>query len=159
MAKTRLLTWKQRARKAKQAAQRSSAQKKSWIEKLGPETREQISIIEELLLQPWFKGIDWEHYPAEGKRDEFNSWLFKKMGGQKDRPDFRIFEARGGFNGFWFEYKQTGTKLFKPDGTPYAAVKPQWEFLLRMQAKLNVKIALIEGPENAINAIKNYLSL
>lgn len=132
---------------------------KSWLEYLGVETREQMSIIEELQLQPWMKDIDWEHYPAESKRDGFNAWLYKKMGGQKNIPDFRFHERRGTYNGFWFEYKKTGTKLFKVDGSPYADIKPQWDYLLRMEKKLGIKIAVIESPEKAIQAIKEYLQL
>lgn len=157
----KMQTWKMRRRAAQQAEKRAekAAQRKPWIEYLGAETREQISIIEELTLQAWMKDIDWEHYPAEGKRDEFNAWLFKKMGGKKNIPDFRIHEPRGGFNGFWFEYKKTGTKLFKADGSPYADIKDQWEYLVRMKEKLNLHVAVIESPEKAVKAIYEYLQL
>lgn len=160
MAK-RIQTFKMRQRAAKQAARREEVKKarKPWIEYLGAETREHISIIQELELQAWFKGVDWEHYPAEGKRDEFNAWLFKLMGGKRNVPDFRIHEARGGFNGFWLEYKKTGTKIFKADGTPYADIKDQWDYLLRMRDKINVKIDIVESPEKAVKAIYEYLQL
>lgn len=155
----RLASWKTRARQKKQEEAKAAKKSKPWIEYLGAETREQISIIEELLLHPWFKDIDWEHYPAEGKRDAFNAWLFTKMGGKSNIPDFRIHELRGGYNGLWMEYKKTGTKLFKADGTPYADIKEQWDYLLRMQEKMNVKIAIVESPEKAIQTIKDYLHL
>lgn len=161
MAKPRLKTWKARRRAVQQAeskATKRAGEKKSWIDMLGQETREHISIVQELQVQPWMKGVDWWHTPSEGKRDQFQAWLYKMMGGSRNVPDFIVAESRGGKSGLWLEYKKTGTKLFKADGSPYADVKEQWEFLLRMEKKINVAIALVAGPEEAVATIKKYLT-
>lgn len=155
----KLKSWKERAKANKQAEARASRVSKPWIEYLGKETREQISIIQELKLQAWMQGIDWWHTPSEGKRDQFNAWLISMMGVTKNIPDFIIAESRGGFNGYYLEYKKTGSKIFKADGSPYADMKDQWEFLLRMREKIGVKIDIVESPEKAVQAIKDYLHL
>lgn len=160
MAK-RLKTWKSRQRLKKQTETREAKRgpSKSWIDMVSQESREHIGIVAELRMQSWMQGVDWWHTPSEGLRNEFQAWLYKSMGGSKNVPDFIVAEGRGGFSGLYMEYKKTGTKLFKADGSPYADVKEQWEFLLRMKAKINVKIALVAGPAAAVATIKEYLTL
>lgn len=131
---------------------------KSFIDMVSAESREHIAIVQELNLYPWMKDKDWWHTVNEGKRTQFQAWLVKAMGIKKNVPDFIFAEPSQGYNGLWIEYKKTGTKLFKPDGTPYADVKEQWEFLCRVGPKSNVKVALVAGIDNFIKEVKDYFN-
>lgn len=146
----RLRSWKNKSKAS------VSKPKVSYIDRLQVETREQIAIVQELNLYPWMKDKDWWHTVNEGKRTPFQQWLVKAMGMKKNIPDFIFAEPMQGFNGLWIEYKKTGTPLFKEDGTPYAAVREQWEFLCRVGPKANVKFMMVAGIDNFIKAVKEY---
>lgn len=156
MARKRVGNWRSKIKKATGKPKTG----KSWMAMLGDETREHIAIVEELEIYPWLKDKVWWHYPAEGKKSKFEAWLFKVMGGKKSIPDFMFIEPRNGYSGLAIEYKKTGCKIFKPDGSLYAGahMKAQYDMLLKLEER-GYKIHILEGVENFINAVKDYFNI
>jgi hypothetical protein len=122
---------------------------------LTKEQREHARLCEWLA---WVKPGLWCHYPAEGRKTPFERYLWSIMGGKKSIPDFMFFTSKKGFNGLALEFKDTGTVVYKLDGTPRKDMIDQWK-MLREFEKNGWKADFAVGFDEAQEMIKNYFDI
>lgn len=114
--------------------------------KLGPETLDQIALIDCIEVElPWLRPYV-IHIPNERKTSKLAGYILQRMGLLKGASDLFIAWPTESFHGLWLEMKAI-------KGRPTTA---QIDFLHRMDLKgYHVKIAY--GLDDAIQAIKDYL--
>jgi hypothetical protein len=86
--------------------------------------------------------------PNAGKRSMKTGARMKAEGLKAGVPDMCLPVARHGFTGLWIEMKQRGNKPTER--------QTAWAFALRSQGH---KVALCYSAEEAINTIREYLSV